>query len=551
VILNTKLEKPYEQYTTRSLVWLRCDYCGAEFQRIKKSRERLNKIIPKDSCGSKACTRTKKEEVCLLQHGTSIIFQSESFKTKQRNTNITKFGTEEYFDSLDFKQKRRDTLLEKYGVESPLQSTEVRERQENTCLTRYGVTNYAQAADFTEKRSATNLQKYGVEHAMQHPDCVKKREETSHEKYGVDNYTQTPEYWERRKQTCLDRYGVEHPFQVEEIRQKALATNLTRHGNEHYAKTEEFRQRFIKTCLDKYGVPNPLCLQKNQIYGKTQTEIQDWLTSIGTTFEQDYSLLGDREIDLYNQDLKIGIEYCGLFWHNELSPNPRLRFYHYNKHIDCETKNVRLITIFEDEWKHKPEQCKGILRSILNKPITQVFARKCQIRESNRHEFHQFCEQYHLLGSNNLGRVFYVLVYQDEIIAGMSLGRHHRKNNELTLDRLCFKSGTQITGGASKLFKKCKEWATNQGYEKISTWSDNRWSQGNIYQQLGFTLDKNILPDYSYVNAKKPTMRLTKQSQKKSNTNCPIDKTESEWSLENGLARIWDCGKKRWVIQLS
>jgi hypothetical protein len=59
-------------------------------------------------------------------------------------------------------------------------------------------------------------------------------------------------------------------------------------------------------------------------------------------------------------------------------------------------------------------------------------------------------------------------------------------------------------------------------------------------------LDKELGPDYSYINLKKPYYRLSKQSQKKSNTNCPEDKTEYEWAIENGLARLWDCGKKRW-----
>lgn len=37
-----------------------CDYCNSKFKRIKKSRERLNKIILKDSCGEKICKNKKK-----------------------------------------------------------------------------------------------------------------------------------------------------------------------------------------------------------------------------------------------------------------------------------------------------------------------------------------------------------------------------------------------------------------------------------------------------------------------------------------------------------
>ena len=42
---------------------------------------------------------------------------------------------------------------------------------------------------------------------------------------------------------------------------------------------------------------------------------------------------------------------------------------------------------------------------------------------------------------------------------------------------------------------------------------------------------------------------MSKQSQKKSNTGCQ-NMTEHQWALEHGLARIWDCGKKRWIIDI-
>jgi GNAT superfamily N-acetyltransferase len=214
--------------------------------------------------------------------------------------------------------------------------------------------------------------------------------------------------------------------------------------------------------------------------------------------------------------------------------------------LKCLEKGVRLITIFEDEWKHKPNQCKSILLSNLGKYNQKIYARNCQITNLNKIVFNQLCNQYHLQGSNNLGIVFYGLEFENEIVAAMSLGRHHRNKNIITLDRLFFKSNVQILGGASKLFKQCEKWAIEHNYKQIITWSDNRWSQGDIYEKLGFTLNENLPPDYSYVDIKKPYKRISKQSQKKSNTGCK-DMTEKQWSLENGLARIWDCGKKRWI----
>jgi hypothetical protein len=107
---------------------------------------------------------------------------------------------------------------------------------------------------------------------------------------------------------------------------------------------------------------------------------------------------------------------------------------------------------------------------------------------------------------------------------------------------MCFKPNIQVVGGASKLL------ASLRGDQPIISWSDNRWSQGNVYKEMGFTLGQELPQDYSYVDLKKPYRRISKQSQKKSNTNCPTSLTERQWCAERGLARIWDCGKKRWIL---
>ena len=213
----------------------------------------------------------------------------------------------------------------------------------------------------------------------------------------------------------------------------------------------------------------------------------------------------------------------------------------------CRTQKTRLFAIFENQWKTRNAQILNFLKTIIQKNSV-IAARKCSINNEN---CKTFINKHHIQGYG-IGTIkFFNLIYNNEIVASMTVSRHHRQNvegNPLVLNRLCFKNGYTVQGGASKLFKYLKEWAKEEGYDRIISWSDNCWTEGKIYEILGFKLIKEYNPDYFYwdsINNK----YLSKQSQKKSNTGCPKEITEKEWALRKGLFRIWDCGKKLFVYK--
>jgi len=48
----------------------------------------------------------------------------------------------------------------------------------------------------------------------------------------------------------------------------------------------------------------------------------------------------------------------------------------------CLAHNIRLIHIFENEWRDKPELVKSIIRTILKlQGENTIYARKCEVRE--------------------------------------------------------------------------------------------------------------------------------------------------------------------------
>jgi hypothetical protein len=286
---------------------------------------------------------------------------------------------------------------------------------------------------------------------------------------------------------------------------------------------------------------------------KQEKVIEEWINSLGLPAERFKfpKRKGGRELDIYVPSLKIGIEYCGLYWHNEDSPTPRARMYHKHKMDKADAHGIRLITIFEDEWRDRQSQVKNFVKSALNVHEKKIFARKCQIRTLKSPEAAAFLESNHIQGAGKI-LVAFGIFFDNDLIGVITGSSHHRKmnENELILNRLAFKDGWLVVGGASRLTSALLKYAKENGYTKLISWSDNRWSQGKVYKQLGFNLEAELGPEYSYVNG---SNRESKQSCQKKNLvkRGGVGVTELEMANSLNLHRIWDCGKKRWTMDVS
>lgn len=507
------IDKDFENKTKMTKLKIKCDFCGDLFERTKFDILRGRKIIQKDSCSNKKCISLKRQE-----------------------SNIEKYGFPNPSQNKEIRKKQEETLYKKYGVKTPAKSKLIKNKIAETNLKKYGNKCSLHSEENKIKTKKTWQKKYNCDHPFASAEIREKIKETMEIKYG-NYYTRTKDYKEKTKKTCMKKYGCEHSAKSDLVKQKRKKTNLMKFGHEFASQNAEIKNKIFSKGNQR----------KN--YGKTQNEIKEYLEKISNKKFESKRILG-KEIDIYNDDIKLGIEYCGLFWHNEDSPDPRDKNYHFEKYKLCESNKIRLITIFEDEWINKKEQCKNYIKSTLGIFENRIFARKCTVRELCNKISNDFYNKYHIQGKPSNTKISFGLYQKEELLAVISLGIHHRKSNNIVLNRLCYKDNLQVIGGASKLLNKCIVWCKKNNINKITTWSDNRWSRGKVYEKMNFILDKELQPDYSYVNLNKKNCRLSKQSQKKSNTKCPKDTTEKEWSNKNNLSRIWDCGKKRWIYEM-
>lgn len=339
---------------------------------------------------------------------------------------------------------------------------------------------------------------------------ITKREKTLFERYRSTNTMEIPSSTEKRNSTIFERYGVDHAIQKKNYQQSSYEIILI----------DE---------IQKYGIkvdPN------------------------------NRSVLNGRELDIVFPDHKKAIEVCGLIWHSEGHGNNKGRSYHYDKWKGCVEKGYDLFTIFSDEYEARPDfWLTKILYELNVLQAKVIYARNCVVKEIDSTTKNKFLNLHHIQGKTS-SRINLGLYHGDELVSVMTFS-NTRSNTSGTIDlnRFCTKIDTRVVGGASKLLKYFIRNKSN-GITTIVSFSDNRYSTGKLYESIGFTMEKIIPPDYSYT--KNYRNRHHKALFRKNNliSKFGLDedyvKSKTEWELmqELGYDRIWDCGKKRWVMYI-
>ena len=214
----------------------------------------------------------------------------------------------------------------------------------------------------------------------------------------------------------------------------------------------------------------------------------------------------------------------------------------------CEKQNIQLIHIFEDEWVLKQEIIKSRLKQILgvNNSI-RIHARKCIIKEISPKVKNKFLEEYHIQGKDN-SVIKLGAFYNNELISVMtfshgSISKGSKNINDIwELNRFCSNLNYHVPGIASKLLSHFKR---NYEWKEIFSYADRRWSEGNVYFQLGFELEHITKPNYWYI---KNGLRIHRFNLRKK----PDEpKDIPEWILraKEGYHRIYDCGHYKFVIR--
>lgn len=284
----------------------------------------------------------------------------------------------------------------------------------------------------------------------------------------------------------------------------------------------EFYQK-PSTHLNGHGCP--MC---GNLSSKAENEITEFLKTLNPQ-QRNRSILKNNELDIYIPSLKLGIEYNGLLWHSELYN--RNKYYHLNKLVNCNSKGVDLIQIFEDEWLNNKEICKYNLMKIcgLTNILTKIDSDSCVIKViRNKDIIKDFLNKNDINGNTRFS--ICLGAYKDDILICVMTLLKHGTNWVLNrcaqnIQFYCEGIEKQILDTFIRLYQP----------QKIIAFADRRWTihpQNNLFTQIGFKFDGYTAPKSYFYNTNIRFKRFTK----------------TEINSESTCTKIWDCGLIKYTM---
>lgn len=290
----------------------------------------------------------------------------------------------------------------------------------------------------------------------------------------------------------------------------------------------------------------PKCYPRAIRKSKGETELYEFIRLLCPDAVHGYrEKYHSSEIDIFVPSKNIGFEFDGLYWHSEevLNNNGHSKTKSDDKRKAFAEKGITLITIFSDEWEQKQQVVKSRVSAILGVTSKRIYARCCELREISSKSAAEFCNANHIMGKAR-SNVRVGLYHNNELVSVMTFSKSNisRKVYGWELNRFASMADTIVVGAASKMFKYFTEQYTP---ESVVSYSDNRWSTGNLYGKLGFSKVSNGTPNYWYFML--PAAHRVHRFTLRKNAADDQSLTEAENRRNQGYSRIWDCGSAKWV----
>lgn len=206
-------------------------------------------------------------------------------------------------------------------------------------------------------------------------------------------------------------------------------------------------------------------------------------------------------------------DHCGVLIYlveislfNDLTPEKIIK---QLKNLRENSSLPKSIFLYEDKWRSQGPLVRGRLLAQLGKEKS-IFARNCFVREITPEAATKFLEKNHLYGATK-AKYRYGL-FRKRATGANELGMEHsdslvavatfssgRKNEDGIMsyewERYASAIGFRIVGGMGKLLKHFVEERKEEIDQiEIMSYSDSEWSDGDVYNKLGFSVHSHREP---------------------------------------------------------
>lgn len=391
-----------------------------------------------------------------------------------------------------------------------------------------------------DKKEKSYLKKYNVNNILKSKEIKDKIKLTIKEKYNVNNISKSEIVKNKKLNNSIIKYGVNHPNKRKEysdnLKIKILPKIFKVLEKENLELLSEYKlsQSLIKVrCKKCNNIFNTRYFNLEQGYGKcsicypkqrsiSEIELANYIKSLNIEIiENDKTVLkNNKELDIYIKSSNIAIEFNGLYYHYKNTN--KNKNYHLNKYLECRSKNIYLIQIFEDEWIYKKDQVKEYLKSILNN--NYIDNKSFIIKNITLIEKNAFLEKYSINGIDTSD--IYLGLFIDNVILSVLTLKEFNKFYKIS--RFC-SYNINLDKSFSILLKHFKE-----GYKRkdIVYYLDNRFYNMDMFFRSEFEVVKNIDPIYWYINNSKRIFRF----------NILKYKTKK-------MFKIYDCGYTKLILK--
>lgn len=280
----------------------------------------------------------------------------------------------------------------------------------------------------------------------------------------------------------------------------------------------------------------PICFSCHPRDSVGQREVFAFVQSLGVeAIPNDREVISPKELDIWVPSVKVGIEYNGLYWHSQAVKADSN--YHMTKQRACEGVGVRLLSIYEDEWRDRRQVVEGMIRHRLGLPVARWDARKLEVVSMTRSESKSFFDLNHLEGSSQSITTFGLKdPATGVVVAAMSLRRpfHKKYEGQLEVGRCATLPGHSVRGWLGRLTSAARKYAKSTGASGLMTYVDGRVGAGDGYKAAGWVLESaNTSPRFWWTDFVNRYNRFKYKADKSRGM------TQAQVADEAGVVEIW------------